>query len=265
MDSNATNFQLDKDLESIPTIATSKMRLFELLEEEEADVREVERIISSDPAMAAKVIRLANSSFYRHSAGAMGIHEAIMTIGFDMVKCISLSIAVLETFGSNTLVAKDLWYHSYAVALTGCSLGRNRIEQEWLFTGGLLHDLGRMVLLYKCPEIYVPLCSATAWPSREREQEVFGTDHASLGRLVSSHWHFPDEVIEIIATHHEPAHRLSALVQIVDDHVHTLQGQTPSEETNQRARVLAGTSAEVLDDEIQASYNRSLSTLGSLL
>ncbi len=187
------------------------MRLFQVLEDGNASMSDVEQIIASDPAMAAKVIKLANSSFYRHSRQSVGIHDAISMIGFDMVKCITLSIAVMDAFGSAEKAAADLWRHAYAVALVAFEFGRTRNEKEWLFTGGLLHDLGRMVLLAKRAETYLPLME-NGFPEPAREAEAFGLDHTQIGAEVARKWHFPEQVVDIILNHHAPKSRLTALV-----------------------------------------------------
>jgi HD-like signal output (HDOD) protein len=136
-----------KDLEEIPTLRESKLRLFTILEDDSSDIRDVEHIIESDPAMAAKVIRIANSAFYRFTKKVQSIHDAIMVIGFDMVRCITLSMSVMQSFGSNERIAKEIWRHSFQVALSAMCVARDREERGSFFSGGLLHDLGRVVLL----------------------------------------------------------------------------------------------------------------------
>ena len=216
--SGRTTISLSKDLDSLPTIGASKLRLLKVLEDSNATVREVEQVIASDPAMAAKVIKLANSSFYRHSRQSVGIHDAIAMIGFDMVKCITLSIAVMDAFGSTERAAVQLWRQAYAVALIAFEFGRTRNEKEWLFTGGLLHDLGRMVLLSMRPEAYLAMIGER-FPDAEQEAAVFGCDHTQIGAEVASRWHFPEQVVEIILNHHAPMTRLTAVVNVASRRV----------------------------------------------
>jgi putative nucleotidyltransferase with HDIG domain len=208
---------IEHQIESIPTLESSRMRLFMVLQEESSTLEDIEEVVSSDPAMAAKVVRLANSSFYRHSENHVGIQKALITIGIDLVKCIALSMSVMEAFGSDTALMKTLWRHSYMVGMLAGMLAESRFEKECLFTGGLLHDLGRMVFLCKAPEEYLSLCeSVTGWPDHKLERDVFTTDHTVIGEMVAGRWHFPPEVIRIIRHHHEPAGRLSALVYLTD-------------------------------------------------
>jgi putative nucleotidyltransferase with HDIG domain len=204
-------------IESIPTLESSRMRLFKILQEESSTLENIQDVVSSDPAMAAKVMRLANSSFYRHSENPVGILQALMTIGLDMVKCIALSMSIMEAFGRETALAKSLWRHSYLVGLIARLFGGSRSEKECLFTGGLLHDLGRMVLLCKVPEEYVPLYEFDGyWPDTNLEKDIFSMDHSAIGGMVAERWHFPPDVIRIITHHHEPVDNLSALVYLTD-------------------------------------------------
>ena len=214
---SVTPFCIEKNIENIPTLESSKMRLFNILQDENTNAEQVERVLSSDPAMAAKVIKLANSPFYRHSQQTLGIHQSLLTIGLDMVKCIVLSMAVMESFGTNRKQAVQLWQHSYATALMALSLSTDAREKECLFTGALLHDLGRMVLLFKVPDAYIQLFDVEGyWPDTDLEQDVFMTDHTIIGEAVANRWHFPPEIVSVIRHHHAPRDRVSALVFLIN-------------------------------------------------
>ncbi|RLA99462.1 MAG: hypothetical protein DRG37_04690 [Deltaproteobacteria bacterium] len=217
----------NKRLEEIPTIKSSKMRLFSVLEDDQADLKDIERIIAGDPAMAAKVVKIANSPFYRHEAEIGSIHDAILTIGLDMVKCLTLSMSIIETFGSSRAIIGKIWEHSYLVGILSLSLARNKTEGEWLFSGGLLHDLGKMAFMYLEPALYAPLFN-DHWPVVEEEQRLFSTDHTYLGEHVARQWHFPDGMINIIKNHHNPCNWPSATIHVVDHVIHCVDsGKDP--------------------------------------
>jgi len=217
MDCKKSALGLLTQIDGIPTLEASKMRLFEILQDDEADTERLEGLISSDPAMAAKIIKLANSPFYRHAREPFGIHQAMLTVGIDMVKCLALTMAVMDTLHSESLYARALWAHSYATGLISLSLCRDRSEKDHLFTGALLHDLGRMVYLFKLPEIYIPLIEFDgSWPDISLERDALGSDHAAVGEAIACMWRFPEQVVEIIRDHHVPQGRLSALVSLVN-------------------------------------------------
>jgi len=235
-----SSLHIEKSFENIPTLESSKMRLFNILQDKNTNIEQVEKIVSSDPAMAAKIIKLANSPFYRHCEQPLGMHQSLLTIGIDMVKCIVLSMAVMDSFSSGSKHAVQLWGHSYAVALMVLSLGLNRQEKETLFTGALLHDLGRMVFLCKAPDAYIPLFDIElARPGISVEQDIFQTDHTIIGENVARRWHFPDEIIGIIRNHHMPNNRSSALIFLVNAVITELENGRPVE-IDQYSRMLAG-------------------------
>ncbi len=193
------------------------MRLFQVLQDDNADLERVESVISTDPAMAAKVVKLANSPFYRHANQNFGIHQALLTIGLDMVKCITLSMAVIDTLRCESRYAKTLWSHSYATALIALSLSRDKAEKDCLFTGALLHDLGKMIFLSRMPDVYIPLVEFEGgWPDSDLENDVFSIDHTLLGEAVARAWHFPEGIVKIIRHHHSPMDRNSAIVYLIN-------------------------------------------------
>ncbi len=239
MEATPTPFCIEKNIENIPTLESSKMRLFNILQDENTNVGQVEKVLSSDPAMAAKIIKLANSPFYRHSQQTLGIHQSLLTIGLDMVKCIVVSMAVMESFSMNGKLAVQLWRHSYATALMALSLSADAKEKECLFTGTLLHDLGRMVLLFKMPDVYIPLFDGEGnWPDVHMEQDVFLTDHTIIGEAVARRWHFPPEIIRVIRHHHAPQDRVTALVFLINHIIGQLERDLPPD-SSQYSHLLA--------------------------
>lgn len=234
-----TPFCIEKNIENIPTLESSKMRLFNILQEENTNVEQVEKVLSSDPAMIAKIIKLANSPFYRHSQQTLGIHQSLLTIGLDMIKCIVLSMAVMESFGSNTRLAVHLWRHSYEAALLTLSLAMDSREKECFFTGALLHDLGRMVLLFKAPDAYIPLFDSEGnRPDICMEQDVFLTDHTIIGEAVAKKWHFPPDIIGVIRNHHAPEDRASAVIFLINNVILKLERDLPPD-VSEHAHLLA--------------------------
>lgn len=217
MENLSGSFRIEKHIEEIPTLEASRARLFKVLQDEDADLDKLESVVSSDPAMAAKIVKLANSPFYRHSGVPFGIHQSLLTVGLDMVKCITLSLAVIDSLRCESKYAKSLWSHSYSTALVALSLSRDKAEKDCLFTGALLHDLGRMIFLSKAPDAYIPLVEFEGgWPEIDLENKVFSTDHTLLGETVSRKWNFPEEITGIIRHHHHPVDRNSAIVSLIN-------------------------------------------------
>ncbi len=208
---------IERFVDGLPTLESSRMRIFRIVQEEGSGADEIVTAVSSDPAIAAKIVRLANSPFYRHADTHAGLTLAIRTIGLDMVKCIALSMAVMQLFKPGSEIMRMLWEHSYEVALVSGSLACTRHERELLFTGGLLHDLGRMVLTQAEPAAYRELYDSVGrWPAPAVEMERFQVDHCGAGGALSERWRFPPEVARIVRCHHAPTERYSALVGLTD-------------------------------------------------
>ncbi|MGI6387095.1 MAG: HDOD domain-containing protein [Desulfomonilia bacterium] len=217
MENTKAQFCVEKRFETIPALDATRMRLFEVLQSDDVDIERVERIISTDPAVTAKVMKLANSPFYRHAQKHLGLHQSLLTIGLDMVKCISLSMTVMGTLKCETRYARDLWTHSYAAAVIAISLSASRAEKDRLFTGALLHDLGRMIFLFLAPEVYTALIdSERRCPGEELERQTFSLSHTQLGEMVARKWNFPGEIVEIISSHHRPVNHDSALICMIN-------------------------------------------------
>lgn len=232
MEKSPGQVSVQLSVDSVPTLESSKLRLLEALQYEDTDIGNVGEVISTDPAMAAKVIKLANSPFYRHARQQFGLHQSLLTIGMDMVKCIALSMAVMDSLGCESRYARNIWSHSYATALIALSLSSDRIEKDWLFTGALLHDLGRMVFLSKAPEAYTSLFEFEGcWPDMSLENDVFSVDHTMLGEEVSRAWHFPEEIVEVIRNHHKPTSRISALVYLINHVINQYEKGDQSEDS----------------------------------
>lgn len=253
------SIRIHRKLDEIPTLESTKVRLFTALEDEDADLKDIERIIEKDPAMAAKVIKLANAAFYRREAQVESIHDAILTVGFDMVKCITVSMAVMHTFGTSTTVANSLWRHSVAVGVLAFGLGKDKPEKETLLSGGLLHDLGRMVLLYIEPDVYAPLFDDN-YPDIDLEQEIFSMDHAAIGEIIAKRWHFPPEVVNIIRNHHRPNNRISALIRLVDcvvsEHDNKLLENPDIREDIDRIKHFLGSEYKSVVNDVLSKYNQ---------
>ncbi|MEA2102131.1 MAG: HDOD domain-containing protein [Thermodesulfobacteriota bacterium] len=243
------------DMDSLPTLEASRMKIFHLLEDKEVDICDVEGVIERDPAMAAKVIQLANSAFYRRTSKGVGLHDSILSIGIGMVKCITLSMTVMRSLGALNSVARELWTHSYEVAMLASGAGKGRDEENWLFSGGLLHDLGRLILVALRPEAYLPLFGDHGeLPAIEQERDLFLLDHAELGYMVAQRWDFPEQICGIIRNHHQPADYLSAVVWVADQIAH--QYLCRDNALYDKVFCLLGTDNKRLVDNMEHRYHR---------
>ncbi len=201
-----------KSLPSVPALYTELLRQ---LNTPDASVDDVARIISSDTAMTAKVLQLANSAFFGVRQHLVDPKDAVCYLGFDTVKGLALTVRVFSTFaesGCPRFSVSSLAQHSVLTGTLARKLARaiHLPDQavEDAFLAGLLHDIGKLVLVDALPAKYdqaMHLAENERQPYWEAEQRVFGTSHAEIGTYLLWLWGLPDAVVEAVAYHHAPS------------------------------------------------------------
>jgi putative nucleotidyltransferase with HDIG domain len=196
------------DLPALPVVVSELVASFG---RPEVSVGELAAKVAQDQALAAKTLRLANSSFYGLQAKVRTISQAIAVLGFDSVRVLVTAAGVIGTFAAGAAPGFDLagfWRHAIGTALCARALARQAgCNPEFAFVAGLLHDLGRLVLVTRFPEHYARVMERRALVDGtliEAERAVLGIDHAQVGRELARHWKFPELTCRAIANHHAP-------------------------------------------------------------
>lgn len=210
------------DTRTLPTLPGVILRLNELSECSRTSVQEMARIVTSDQALSARILRLANSpsyGFYRVST----ISNAMILLGVNVVKSLALSSSFFEIMEKDSV---GLWEHSLGAGAAANLIARKLAlpESEEISTAALLHDIGKVVISQKCREAETRIRSVVSerqFFSREAEMEVLGTDHAEVGAWLAKCWFLPDKLSEPIAFHHDVSravdHRVkTAVVHVAD-------------------------------------------------
>jgi putative nucleotidyltransferase with HDIG domain len=163
--------------------------------------------ISQDPSMAVRILRIVNSPFYGMSREIGSLREAIVLLGFNRIRDMLVSICF-----SNMLPVQhkdfnyhQLWHHSVAVAectrqLANCT-GTN---PDFAFTAGLLHDIGRLVIVVLFPDEFSRIINEPASPLIETERRILGFDSVEMGGKAAQHWNLPVAIQEAIEQHETP-------------------------------------------------------------
>lgn len=213
----------DPTLASFPDIY---FRLREALDDPGASAGRLAGIIGSDPSLAATLLRLANSPLYGLSRPIDSLARGVMLIGAGELARLALGVAVVDRFKdvpTCCLTMRQVWEHAVGCGVLARVLVAHvgGISQEELFVAGLLHDLGRLVLLRRLPR-HMALVLAQA---RERgiplvaaERALLGYDHAAVGRELLVQWRLPPELAAVVGGHHreEDLTLGMALVQVAD-------------------------------------------------
>lgn len=233
---NVTKVHFNQVLEQIhdlPALPAIVQDLMESVGPDDIDINVITRKVMLDQALAAKTLRFANSSFYGTQTKVTTIQQAITLIGVNSVRHVVTATALTGYFPTNSCAGLDfiaLWRHAIATAVCARVLARHlHVNQDYAFTAGLLHDIGRLVLAtyfrreYEAVITYRNLHDCQ-WLDAERA--VMGVDHAMAGEALAAHWHFSDTIRFAIAGHHEPesqkVHSLASIVHIADAITHAL-------------------------------------------
>lgn len=206
----ATREEICRQIGDLPTLPFIAAKLLDTLADDNASAVDVARILASDQAASARLLRLANSAAYSPSRPVATVRDAIVLIGFAAVRRIALGLAVLDNYTSGPPVSgldyTRLWLHALATGAAARELApRMRKDGEEAFMAGLLHDVGKVMLATGAPEEYSRAVGLSErMPLIEAEREVFGFDHGAVAGILLAEWQFPGSVIDAAAHHHEP-------------------------------------------------------------
>jgi HD-like signal output (HDOD) protein len=201
-------------------------------------------ILSRDPALCASILRVANSAAHAGRSEATTVAQAIVRLGLRQVRRVVLTAALVQRWPVQKGVdQRSFWNHSLAVAFMGQELCRFTSVvvpgdvKESIFTAGVLHDLGAMVLARTFPAQCAELNEMRAETGNSvvaLELATWGIDHGEVGGIVACRWHLPDALRDSVAFHHQPwqaspDHRLLTQVIHVADFLCSCQGVNRSE------------------------------------
>jgi putative nucleotidyltransferase with HDIG domain len=192
------------DLPTIPVVATKVMQL---IENESASAEELAKVVSSDPAVAARVLKISNSSFYGCQRQIQTLSHAIMVLGFSTLKSLVVAASVKQVYKPYGLTEKMLWEHSFGAGLAARVIANSTrlVNEEEAFLGGLFHDIGKIImnsLDSQQFQLVVQKCYNDGMSSLEAEQQVFSYNHAEVGGLVIKKWNFPAILMHAVLKHH---------------------------------------------------------------
>ncbi|MFS2020962.1 HDOD domain-containing protein, partial [Massilia sp. CT11-108] len=182
--------QVVQRLRDLPALPSIVLDLISSFGREDVDVTTLAEKMSRDQALAAKILRLANSSFYGLPAKVKTVKQAIVVLGFDSARALAVASTVIDRFGGAGGPRVDVahfWRHSIATALCARSLARQAgLDQDAAFIGGLLHDIGRLVLAISFPEQYARVIAEYEDVGLSAvERRVLGVDHEHAGQLLA--------------------------------------------------------------------------------
>ena len=194
-------------LPSLPQVVSSVRKA---IQDDSSSARDLAGVILQDPPLTARLIRMANSVYYRRTAGRIStVTHAIIVLGFETLRNLTFGLTVykyLSGKASQEAVGR-LWHHSLSAALVCQFLSeRNRARvPEEAFVAGLLHDVGILIMWMYAKDGYAVIEEAVARGESRvvAEEKLFGFTHCEAGEVLARYWGFPDAIVNSVRFHHE--------------------------------------------------------------
>lgn len=202
-------------LQDLPALPTVVLKLLETMNKSTTSASDVGKLIASDQALSARVLRLVNSSFYGNIRTTC-ITRATVIIGFNAIRNVATAISMGGAFKATKLSTMDrerFWEHSVGVASLAQTIACHRKAAdkqttEEAFVGGLLHDLGKLFFDQYFPEQYAEALDQARQSEQhicDAEKATVGMGHTMVGKRIAESWNLPPSLVSMIAMHHQPS------------------------------------------------------------
>jgi HD-like signal output (HDOD) protein len=207
--------EMVRSVTSIGTLPEVTSRIIATVEDPKSSASQLNRLVSHDPALVTRILKIVNSAFYGVSGQIASIERAIVLLGLNAVKNIAVAASLGQLFRGVKLgrqfTAKDVWTHCLAVGVTARDLARRMklpLADE-AFLAGMIHDVGLLISLQTAPETLREVCETAACDPAtsfcQLEEQLIGYDHQALGMALAEQWRFPRSCQLVAGYHHRPA------------------------------------------------------------
>ncbi len=197
---------IDWNSSELPTMPFIAYRLIEMLCKKDVETQELYELISQDPALTVKVLQICNSALYSFSSEVTSIKHAVVLLGQQEVIQLAVGSLLAKRF---LTVSKELKTHADALwqhLLTTATLAKEfeiDSEEPDLYTLGILHDVGWLVLMSQAPKVFLSMAGETGKGLDELE-EAWGVDHELWGGKLLEKWNLPEPFQVVAFRHHNP-------------------------------------------------------------
>ena len=273
-----------QDIDHLVSLPSVGVRVNEMVSDPNSTAADIGKLIGQDPALAARVLRIANSPAYGLSSQITTIARAVSIVGTHLIRDLVLATSTINAFNKipNELVSlENFWNHSLYCGIAARLLAEQRgmKHAETEFLAGLLHDIGQLVIFHKLPqEAKRALLLSVEGPDdlalHTVEQEVFGFDHAQVGATLLRHWHFPELLVACVERHHAPQEAQKYQIEVslvhIANSIATLAeidsvSEQDAEHTEPAAWGWIGLSHEVIEPTVRATQAQFSEMRGLLL
>jgi putative nucleotidyltransferase with HDIG domain len=195
----------------LPSVPKLYMQINEALEKPNTSLKDVAALIEQDMAVSAKILQVVNSGFFGLPKRVTSVHAGVTFIGISMLRRVLLSVQAFSSFEHPNVAGfsmEELQKHSHLTAMVASRMFKTKRESEDAFTGGILHDIGKLILATRAPPAESRPAVRTSHPQTTSaapgENEGSGVTHAEVGAYLLGIWGLPYSVVEAVAYHHNP-------------------------------------------------------------
>ncbi len=198
-------------VDRLPTLPAIYTKLTNLLQSPNVTVKMISNVISEDQAIAVRVLNLVNSAFYSLPQKIGNLKHAIVILGLNQIKNLVLVTSTIKMFrelkSDSSFDMQKLWEHSIGCAVAARVLAEIAYlkSPDDVFTGGLLHDIGKLVHAVYLKEDFATVIDDVrerGLPIFEVEKRIFGCDHTYTGRELAIKWNLSQGTVDMIKHHH---------------------------------------------------------------
>jgi putative nucleotidyltransferase with HDIG domain len=197
-------------LADLPALPTVVYELSRLISDPMSSTGDIERTMDRDQSLTVKVLRLANSAYYGIPGGVTSLKRAVAYIGFDTIHQLVLASSIINSLQAKSIEGFDIagfWQHGLGVAMSSEAIARKvgcRVPAD-LFTAGLIHDIGKLVLLIVEPSLLresVEFAKVNACSIFDAEEKTLNIRHTQVGSSLAERWRLPMLLQNCILHHH---------------------------------------------------------------
>lgn len=185
----------------LPPLPAVALRAMQLVRDPDATAESLAHVVSTDVALAARVLRIAGSAIYARRSPPTTLADGITMVGFETLKKLLVAASARSVYAGRDETAEALWAHALVVALAADELAVRDGERRGgaSFLAGLLHDVGRLVFHVANRQVYPTLgfCDAA------QEESIFAASHAAVGACLAEQWGLGDDIVNAIMFHHD--------------------------------------------------------------
>lgn len=205
--------EIEKHVDQFPDMPPFCQNLIAYLENPDADFKKITNLVKYDPGLTADILKFANSVYFGAVQKVNSLHAALVRLGtkkvMELVLALSVSSRLLPCLPGYGLMAKDLLKHSIWTAVAAQEIAEllNMKQVEMIFTVGLVHDLGKLILdpFIQMERLQFNKIFENPKASFEQEERhILGLDHAQAGAMILDRWHLGPEIVSTVRWHHEP-------------------------------------------------------------